>query len=142
MARVLGLGLALVTLPGCVWYLPALADLRAGDDRPAFRRTAAMACLTGWSTAGTVALLLPVGVMWPVPCVVAVAGAAGTAVLRMHAGAQHRVEAREAARHWATPEPTPPRHGRSQGRTEQSCRSFGDGSGERACRRRATTAST
>ncbi|OPG04935.1 hypothetical protein B1R27_23180 [Streptomyces sp. GKU 895] len=118
MTRVLGLGVALVTVSGCAWYLPALTDLRARDDRPVSRRTAAIACLTGWSTAGAVALLLLVGVMWPVPCAVAVAGAAGTSVLRAHAGAQQRAETREVARHWATLEPTAPRHGRSQGRME------------------------
>ncbi|MFF7645168.1 hypothetical protein [Streptomyces canus] len=57
---------------------------------------------------------------WPVPCVVAVAGVAATAVLRVRARAQHRVEAREVARNWATLEPTLPRHGRNQGRTEHT----------------------
>ncbi|MFI8529677.1 hypothetical protein ACIGMX_05355 [Streptomyces aquilus] len=118
MTCLLGLGIALVTVSGCVWYLPALADLRAGDDRPRFRRTAAEACLTGWITAGTVALLLLADVIWPVSCAAAAAGAVGTAVLRVRAAAQHRVEAREVARHWSTLEPTPPRHGRSQVRTE------------------------
>ncbi|PWI12920.1 hypothetical protein DI272_01230 [Streptomyces sp. Act143] len=120
MSRVLGLGIALVTASGCVWYLPALIDLRAGADRPVSRRTAAMACLTGWSAAGSVALLFLAGARWPVPCAAAVAGAAGTTVLRLRARAQHRCEAREVARHWAALEPVPPRHGRPRGRPERA----------------------
>ncbi|MBD0839708.1 hypothetical protein [Streptomyces sp. TRM68416] len=97
---VLGLGLTVVTASACVWYLPALADLRAGDDRPVFRRTAATACLTGWATAAAVALLVLVGTVWPVPGAVAVAGAAVTVVLRVRAGVQQRRERREIARRW------------------------------------------
>ncbi|MEV0170565.1 hypothetical protein AB0I00_05485 [Streptomyces sp. NPDC050803] len=114
---VLGLGLVVVTASGCVWYLPALADVRAGDDRPVHRRTAALACLTGWATAGIAGLLVLAGAWWPVPVTPAVAGAAATAALRVRAGVQHRREAREAARRWAALEPTPPRHGRGRPRT-------------------------
>jgi len=112
---VLGLGVALVTVAGCVWYLPALADLRAGPDRPPARRTAARACVVGWGTAGAVGLLLCTPVGWPLLCAPAVAGAGATAALRIRAILQHRHEAREAARHWATLDPGPPRHDRSHG---------------------------
>jgi hypothetical protein len=108
------MGATLVTAAGCVWYLPALADLRAGADRPVSRRTAAAACLTGWSTAAVVAAVLFVGVVWQAACVVAVAGATVAAVLRIRAAAQHRQEMREIARHWAALAPGPPGHGRSR----------------------------
>ncbi|MFF7391258.1 hypothetical protein ACFZAE_22785 [Streptomyces scabiei] len=107
-------GAALVTAAGCVWYLPALADLRAGADRPVSRRTAAAACLAGWSTAAVVAAVLFAGVVWQTACVVAVAGAAVAAVLRIRAAAQHRQEMREIARHWAPLAPGPPGHGHSR----------------------------
>ncbi|MCZ9337902.1 hypothetical protein NGM37_08945, partial [Streptomyces sp. TRM76130] len=72
---VLALGLALVTASGCVWYLPALADARAGADRPDSRRGRAAACLTGWTTvAGVAVLLLVTGSWWP-PGAAAGAGA-------------------------------------------------------------------
>ncbi|WNZ08153.1 hypothetical protein [Streptomyces sp. 11x1] len=108
------MGAALVTAAGCVWYLPALADLRAGADRPVSRRTAAVACLTGWSTAAVVAAVLFAGVVWQAACVVAVAGATVAAALRIRAAAQHRQEVREIARHWAALAPGPPGHGRSR----------------------------
>jgi hypothetical protein len=108
------MGAALVTAAGCVWYLPALADLRAGADRPLSRRTAAAACLTGWSTAAVVAAVLFAGVVWQAACVVAVAGATVAAALRIRAAAQHRQEVREIARHWAALAPGQPGHGRSR----------------------------
>ncbi|WP_326580010.1 hypothetical protein OG250_19740 [Streptomyces sp. NBC_00487] len=98
---VLALGAALLTVSGGVWYVPALADLRAGTDRPLSRRTAATACLSGWSTAGIIAALLMVSEAWWIPCAAAVAGTAVTVGFRIRAAAQHRREAREAARHWA-----------------------------------------
>ena len=107
------LGAALVTAAGCVWYLPALADLRAGDDRPYSRRTAAAACLTGWSTLAVVAVLLFSGVPWQTTCVMAAAGATVTVALRIRAAAQHHDEARENAHHWATLAPGRPQHSRS-----------------------------
>ncbi|WP_329267253.1 hypothetical protein [Streptomyces sp. NBC_01451] len=109
---VLALGATMVTASGCVWYLPALADLRAGTDRPASRRTAAAACLTGWTTLAGIAVLLFVGVIWQAACVVAVAGAAVTAVLRIRAAAQHHQEVREMARRWAVLDAGLPQHGR------------------------------
>ena len=98
---VLALGAALVTAAGCVWYLPAVADLRAGADRPVSRRTAAVACLTGWTTIAVIAAVLLVARAWWIPCGVAVAGAAVTAGLRAGAVVQRRREERETARHWA-----------------------------------------
>ena len=109
----LGLGSALVTAAGCVWYLPALADLRAGADRPRSRRTAAAACLTGWTTLAAIAVLLFVGGVWQAVYVMAAGGATVTAALRIRAAAQHHHEIREIARHWAALDPGPPQHGRS-----------------------------
>ncbi|MGW3101230.1 hypothetical protein [Streptomyces sp. NPDC001100] len=112
--HVLALGAALVTASGCVWYLPALADLRAGTDRPVSRRTAAAACLAGWTTLACIAVLLFVGVIWQTACVVATAGATVTAALRIRAAAQHHHEVREIVRHWAALDADLPQHGRRQ----------------------------
>ncbi|MFE1800697.1 hypothetical protein ACFW9L_31675 [Streptomyces sp. NPDC059517] len=98
---VLALGGALLTAAGHVWYVPALAELRAGTDRPLSRRTAAAACLSGWGATGAVAAVLLMSGTWRIPCAVAVAGTAVTAGLRLRAAVQHRREAREADRHWA-----------------------------------------
>ncbi|MFF4585501.1 hypothetical protein [Streptomyces sp. NPDC001388] len=98
---VVAVGTGMLTVSGCVWYLPALADLRAGADRPDSRRTAAAACLSGWSTTGIIALLLLVVEAWWLPVAAAVAGAGVTAGLRARAVVQRRREARQAARDWA-----------------------------------------
>ncbi|MFJ9863812.1 hypothetical protein [Streptomyces sp. NPDC101165] len=98
---VLALGAATVAAAGCVWYLPALADLRAGADRPVSRRRAAAACLGGWTTVGVVAVLLLVSEAWWVPSGAAVAGVAVTLGLRVRASLQRRRESRETARQWA-----------------------------------------
>lgn len=98
---VAALGAALVAVSGSVWYVPALVDLRAGADRPDSRRTAAAACLSGWSTTGVIALLLLLVEAWWVPVAAAVTGAAVTAVLRGRARVQRRRETRQAARDWA-----------------------------------------
>ncbi|WP_326700423.1 hypothetical protein OG909_25910 [Streptomyces sp. NBC_01754] len=75
---VLALGVTAVCLAGNVWYLPACVDLRAGQDRPRSRRTAAAAVLTGWGSAALTALLL----LTPVPLAgAAVVAAAGTAAV-------------------------------------------------------------
>ena len=103
------LGIALVTLAGSVWYVPALADLRAGADRPLSRRSAAAACLTGWGTCAAVAVLLLAGAVWQAVGAAAVAGAAGAVVLRLRAAAQERCEGRETARHWAALRAVPAR---------------------------------
>ncbi|WP_063754963.1 hypothetical protein [Streptomyces sp. NRRL B-3229] len=111
---VVSLGVALVTAAGNVWYLPALADLRAGADRPDSRRTAAAACLTGWTTLAVIAVLLLWGVPWRPTWVMAAAGATVTVALRIRAAAQHRHETRDITRHWVTLAPGRPQHGRSQ----------------------------
>ncbi|MFE9926403.1 hypothetical protein ACFYQA_34025 [Streptomyces sp. NPDC005774] len=98
---VLALGAAVVTAAGSVWYLPALADLRAGADRPASRRTGAVACLSGWSTAAAVAVLLLLTDSWWPPCAAALAGATATTGLWTRAAVHRRRGAREAARIWA-----------------------------------------
>ncbi|MFF8925913.1 hypothetical protein ACF1AO_01490 [Streptomyces longwoodensis] len=99
---VFALGAAAVTVAGCVWYLPAFADLRAGADRPLARRRAAAACLSGWATTGIVAVLLLVCEEWWTPSGAAVAGTTLTVCLRARAGVQRRREMRETAREWAT----------------------------------------
>ncbi|MEU1179888.1 hypothetical protein ABZ464_19960 [Streptomyces sp. NPDC005820] len=98
---VAALGVAMVTVSGCVWYLPALVDLRAGADRPDSRRTAAASCLSGWGTTGVIALLLLLVEMWWAPVAAAVTGAAVTAGLRGRAVVQRRRETRQAAHDWA-----------------------------------------
>ncbi|MFI0964183.1 hypothetical protein ACH4S8_22630 [Streptomyces sp. NPDC021080] len=98
---VLALGAALLTVSGSVWYVPALADLRAGADRPRSRRDAAAACVSGWGTAGTIAVLLLVTGTWTVLALTAAAGTAVTLGLRTRAAVRRRREAEEAARHWA-----------------------------------------
>ncbi|MFF0596352.1 hypothetical protein [Streptomyces antibioticus] len=98
---VAALGAVMLTLSGSVWYLPALSDLRAGADRPDSRRTAAAACLSGWSTTGLVALLLLAAEAWWVPGGAAVTGAVVTVCLLGRASVQRRREVREAARDWA-----------------------------------------
>ncbi|WP_439946864.1 hypothetical protein [Streptomyces sp. BBFR109] len=97
---VAALGAAALTAAGCVWYLPALADLRAGADRPDSRRIAAAACLTGWSGAGVLAVLLLVAEGWWTPLAAAAVGAAATIALRLYAVVRRRREEREAAGQW------------------------------------------
>ncbi|WP_431679560.1 hypothetical protein [Kitasatospora sp. KL5] len=98
-------GAAAVTAAGCVWYLPALADLRAGDDRPHSTRLAALACLTWWlGTAAASALLLtPVPGRWALSTTAGGALAAGA--LRLAAAVRRRAEQREEARRWAAVRP-------------------------------------
>ncbi|WP_439941109.1 hypothetical protein [Streptomyces sp. BBFR115] len=98
---VAALGAAALTAAGCVWYLPALADLRAGADRPDSRRIAAAACLTGWSGAAVLAALLLVAEGWRTPLAAAAVGAAATIALRLYAVVRRRREEREAAGQWA-----------------------------------------
>ncbi|MCF3135966.1 hypothetical protein [Streptomyces olivochromogenes] len=108
---VAALGTALVTAAGCVWYLPAVADLRAGADRPDSRRTAAVACVTGWGSAGVLAVLLLVAETWWTPGAAAVTAAACTAAVRLRSATQRRREAREAVRLWAQLRHARPRAG-------------------------------
>ncbi|MEU3946490.1 hypothetical protein [Streptomyces sp. NPDC029526] len=98
---VLALGCAVVTASGCVWYLPALVDLRAGPDRPPSRRTAALATLTGWATLGGAALLLLTATAWWPAATVTATGVVATGALRLCAAVRRAGEAREAAGQWA-----------------------------------------
>jgi fatty acid desaturase len=98
---VLALGAALLTVSGSVWYVPALADLRAGDDRPRSRRDAAAACVSAWGATGVTAVLLLVAGPWWVPALTAAAGAAVSCGFRTRAAVRRRREAEETARHWA-----------------------------------------
>ncbi|MEU8617503.1 hypothetical protein [Streptomyces sp. NPDC048623] len=110
-AVVLAVGIGAVTASGCVWYVPALADLRAGADRPVSRRLAAAACVTGWATAACVAVLLLGGLPVVPLAAVTAAGAGAGLVLRIRAVLLARQEQREAAAHWEalTAAPPPPR---------------------------------
>ncbi|WP_055713000.1 hypothetical protein [Streptomyces torulosus] len=90
------LGVALVAAAGCVWWLPALATVRAGADRPDSLRGTSAACLSGWATVAGMAVLLLVADPWWVPGAVAAAGTATTAGLRIRAAVRRRSEAREA----------------------------------------------
>ncbi|MGK5640297.1 hypothetical protein ACSNOK_18570 [Streptomyces sp. URMC 126] len=98
---VLALGVVVLCASGCVWYLPAVTDVRAGGDRPRSRRLAAGACLTGWGTAALLAPLLLAGAAWPTIGCVAAAGGAGCAALRSRALVEQGRERRETDRHWA-----------------------------------------
>ncbi|MFE9095909.1 hypothetical protein [Streptomyces sp. NPDC007264] len=112
---VLALGVAVLTLAGAVWYLPALADLRAGADRPDSRRIAAAACLTGWGTVASLAPLLVANATGWVIAVVTGVGTGVTAGLWTRAGVQRKREEREAARQWATLRHFAPGSGREPG---------------------------
>ncbi|MGW4275362.1 hypothetical protein ACWEGQ_24090 [Streptomyces seoulensis] len=113
---VAALGTTTLTAAGCVWYLPALADLRAGADRPDSRRIAAAACLTGWAGAGVLAALLLVARGWRTPLVAAAVGAAATIALHVYAVVRRRREERETAGHWARLGPLPPPAGAGRSR--------------------------
>ncbi|MFB7242354.1 hypothetical protein ACFCYX_07770 [Streptomyces populi] len=97
---VLALGAALLTVSGSVWYVPALADLRAGADRPDSRRDAAAACVSAWGAAGVIAVLFAVTEGWRIHALTAAAGAAVALGLRTRAAVRRRREEREAVRHW------------------------------------------
>ncbi|MFJ8273314.1 hypothetical protein ACIQ8G_24000 [Streptomyces sp. NPDC094154] len=109
---VAALGAAALTTAGSVWYVPALADLRAGADRPESRRISAAACVTGWAGTGALAVLLLIAEAWWTPVAAAVAGTVAATALRLHAAARRRREAREMVRHWGhlghVPLPTGP----------------------------------
>ncbi|MET8134206.1 hypothetical protein ABZV24_20020 [Streptomyces sp. NPDC005251] len=97
---VLALGAALLTVSGSVWYVPALADLRAGADRPRSRRDAAAACVSAWVTIGVIAVLFLVTEAWWIPAVAAAAGTAAMFGFWTRAALRRRHEAEEAAHHW------------------------------------------
>ncbi|MFJ9695667.1 hypothetical protein [Kitasatospora sp. NPDC101183] len=110
---VLAIGTAALTASGCVWYLPAIADLHAGADRPRSTRTAAAACVLWWAAlalAGGLLLAIP---DWRPAAQIALAGLVGGAALRLRALWDRRAEQREAADRWATLDAGPaPRTGR------------------------------
>ncbi|WP_063804256.1 hypothetical protein [Streptomyces roseifaciens] len=108
---VLAVGATAVTLAGSAWYLPAVADLRAGDDRPRSGRLAARACVTGWAALATVALLLFGPAPWQALCAVAGGGAVAGALLRSRARAHLARERRETEACWAALHPAPPAPG-------------------------------
>ncbi|GAA1563623.1 hypothetical protein ACIQV2_24485 [Streptomyces globosus] len=95
------LAVAVLCASGCVWYVPALADVRAGADRPASRRAAALACLTGWGTAALAVPLLLTPAPWVLLAALAGTGAGASAALLLHGRIRHGAEQREAARRWA-----------------------------------------
>nr|WP_145487078.1 MULTISPECIES: hypothetical protein [Streptomyces] len=107
---VLALATTAVTAAGCVWYLPALADLRAGADRPVSRRLRAASCVTAWTTAAAVAVLLLTTNPWKWPATAAGTGTFLAAALLLSSALHHSRETREAATHWTelTPAQTPP----------------------------------
>ncbi|GAA0402015.1 hypothetical protein [Streptomyces luteireticuli] len=110
----LALGAAMICAAGCVWYLPALEDLRSGDDRPRSVRTAASACLTGWGTGAALAVLLFAAVPWWALGLTAGTGAAAAAAVSVRARSHRR---REAADCWTAllggaPDGRPVRAGR------------------------------
>ncbi|WP_424892807.1 hypothetical protein [Streptomyces sp. XH2] len=105
---VLAVGTTAVCLAGSAWYLPAVADLRAGDDRPRSGRLAAWACVTAWAALAAAGLLLFAPVPWQAPAAVAGGGAAAGILLRSRARAQRVREQRETERCWSALPPAPP----------------------------------
>lgn len=98
---VLALAAAVSCVGGCVWSLPAVADIRARDDRPLSRRIAAAGCLTGWGTVALLAALLLTPVSWSVIGVVAATGAATATALAARSRVHRARELRETEKHWA-----------------------------------------
>jgi hypothetical protein len=97
---VLVLGTAVLTAAGSAWYLPALIELRAGDDRPHATRLAAIACLLWWCGLGLACALLMTPAPWQLAAAVALAAASSAAILRWTAALARRAELREQARQW------------------------------------------
>ncbi|AUY53189.1 hypothetical protein [Streptomyces sp. CB01881] len=116
---VLAIGTAAVTASGCVWYLPAIADLQAGDDRPRSARTAAAACVLWWAALAMAGGLLLVVPGWEPAARLALAGLVAGVILRIRAHRQRRAELREDGLRWAMldagPAPRVPRPGRGPG---------------------------
>ncbi|MGV9264157.1 hypothetical protein ACWDRR_05775 [Kitasatospora sp. NPDC003701] len=110
---VLAIGTAALTASGCVWYLPAVADLQAGEDRPRSARTAAAACVVWWAGLALAGGLLLVVPDWQPAAQVALAGLVAGVVLRVRAYRDRRSEEREAGLRWAVldagPVPSAPR---------------------------------
>ncbi|MFJ3792208.1 hypothetical protein [Kitasatospora sp. NPDC090091] len=104
---VLAIGTAAITASGCVWYLPAIADLQAGDDRPRSVRTAAAACVVWWAALALAGGLLLAVPAWQPAAQVALAGLVAGVLLRIRALAQSRAERREDRLRWAMLEAGP-----------------------------------
>ncbi|MEU1422481.1 hypothetical protein [Kitasatospora sp. NPDC005751] len=109
---VLALGTAALTAAGCVWYLPAVADLRAGEDRPRSVRTAAAACVVCWVGLALAGGVLPVVPDWRPAAGFALTGLVAGAVLRVRAYRHRRGEQRESGRRWAMLDAGPVPRGR------------------------------
>ncbi|MFH9349732.1 hypothetical protein [Kitasatospora sp. NPDC017646] len=110
---VLAIGTAALTASGCVWYLPAIADLQAGADRPRSTRTAAAACVLWWAALALAGGLLLAVPDWHPAAQVALTGLVGGTALRLRAAWERRGEQRESAARWAALEAGPvPRNGR------------------------------
>ncbi|WP_066976204.1 hypothetical protein [Streptomyces sp. NRRL F-4489] len=105
---VLALGATALCASGCVWYLPAVVDLRAGADRPASRRLAAAACLTAWATVALCAPLLLAAVPWTALGAVVLTGAAAALLLAALARVRRGHERRATDRAWAALRLRPP----------------------------------
>ncbi|MFJ3218930.1 hypothetical protein ACIPLC_23765 [Kitasatospora sp. NPDC086801] len=98
---VLAIGTAALTASGCVWYLPAIAELQAGADRPRSTRTAAAACVLWWAALALAGGLLLALSDWRPAAQIALAGLVGGAALRVRARWDRRGEQRDAADRWA-----------------------------------------
>ncbi|MFF2075994.1 hypothetical protein ACFVXG_14690 [Kitasatospora sp. NPDC058162] len=110
---VLAIGTAALTASGCVWYLPAIADLQAGADRPRSTRTAAAACVLWWAALALAGGLLLAGAGWRPAAQVGLAGLVGGTALRVRALWERHGEQRETAARWAALDAGPvPRNGR------------------------------
>ncbi|MFF2144590.1 hypothetical protein [Kitasatospora sp. NPDC058190] len=110
---VLAIGTAALTASGCVWYLPAIADLQAGADRPRSTRTAAAACVTWWAGLALAGGLLLALSDWRPAAQVALTGLVGGTALRVRARWDRYGEQRETAARWAALDIGPaPRTGR------------------------------
>ncbi|MFJ8472484.1 hypothetical protein [Kitasatospora sp. NPDC094011] len=108
---VLAIGTAALTASGCVWYLPAIADLQAGADRPRSTRTAAAACVLWWAALALAGGLLLALTDWRPAAEVALTGLVGGTALRMRALWERRWEQRESAVRWAALDAGPVQRG-------------------------------
>ncbi|WP_327673909.1 hypothetical protein [Kitasatospora sp. NBC_00458] len=104
---VLAIGTAATTASGCVWYLPAIADLQAGDDRPRSARTAAAACVVWWAGLALAGVLLLAVPDWQPAARIGLAGLVAGVLLRVRAHLQSRAEQREDTLRWALLDPDP-----------------------------------
>ncbi|MET9293355.1 hypothetical protein [Streptomyces sp. NPDC003077] len=110
---VLALGAGALFAAGCVWYLPAVVDVRAGLDRPLSIRLAAVSLLIGWGSVALTGALLLTPLHWHVIAAVAVAAVLVAVAVRGLALVRRNHERREEWQIWAALRPdTPSRHGR------------------------------